>query len=133
GPPTAPGGRGAATAGTRGPGGRGPGPRRGSPSRLRLRLAPNALAHRGVHAPRRFRRRGSSRPLPDEHAHDCEAERDGDERRQPDEEGESAASRREEDPLAVAVHEVLDDLGRALARLEPLAYDRAHLARHLRG
>src|SRR5207245_3004468 len=47
--------------------------------------------------------------------------------------GESPARPRQRDPLAVPVDEVALAVRRTLPRREPLADDRAHLARHLGG
>src|SRR5437867_2391823 len=104
------------------------------PSRSAVHVAPDALAHRRVHVhPGRPVVAPVARPSPNEHSHAHEPDADRRKRNEPDEEVESPARGRQEDPLAVAVHEVLPDLRRTLARGEPVADDRAHLTRHFRG
>src|SRR6266404_541321 len=97
-----------------------------------LQLAPDALAHGGVH--RRRRRRGATpaRPAARQQRHDAEADGDRGHREAPDDQVEPRAARRQEDPFTVARDEVLPHLLRRLARFEPLAHDRAHLRGHLR-
>src|SRR2546425_3941613 len=104
------------------------------PSRSAVHFAPDAFAHRRVHVhPGRPVVAPVARPSPNENSHGHEPDADRRKRNEPDEEVESPARGRQEDPLAVAVHEVLPDLRRTLARGEPVADDRAHLTRHFRG
>ena len=60
-------------------------------------------------------------PAPYQGSGDEESDGDGGEGKEPDEQVESAARRRQEDPLAVAVDEIALDPGRTLARGEPLS------------
>src|SRR5438552_1552468 len=103
------------------------------PSRSALQLAPDAFAHRRVHVHRWRPDVAPVGPSSNEKRHGRETDDDRRKGKEPDEEVESPARGRQEDPLAVAVDEVLADLRRTLTRREPFADDRAHLARHLRG
>jgi len=72
------------------------------------------------------------RPSSQAQGHDEQADRDGDERKAPDEQVESRTARRQEDPLAVARDKVFAHLRRCLAGFQALAHDRSHLPGHLR-
>src|SRR5205814_3755157 len=99
---------------------RSPPPPRGCRSPIVLELATDALTHRGVERHGRRRACPAPRPSPYDDREDDEADRHRRRRRQPHEPVEPVPAWLQENPLAVLVDEILDDLLGAVAGPEPI-------------